>query len=102
MLGCLILQLYFTKILVNHALIDWDDFKQERDSYISMFLAIINSYVQAIVWLDYFKGNPILARDLDKGIFAFTCFFLWVRLYIMMRIFTDYAHFITVIFEVIK
>ena len=66
-----------------------------------MFLDAINVYIQAIVWHDYFVGNPILQATHNKGIYAIACFLIWVKIYGLMRIFADYAHFITVIFEIV-
>ena len=54
------------------------------------------------MWKDFLRGNDILGNPLSKALYAIACFFQWIKLYGMMRIFAKYAHFITVIFEVIK
>ena len=53
-------------------------------------------------WYDYYNGNELLDGTFCKFTYALACLIMWFKLYNLMRIFTDYAHFITTINEIVK
>ena len=81
---------------------DFDDFKESLESYINLGMDCLNTFVQVSVWIDYFYSDPILEEQYIKGLYAFACFMIWIKIYGLMRIFSSYAHFITIISEIVR
>ena len=52
-------------------------------------------------FIDYAQGNPMLSSHGKKGLYALACFLMWMKIYYMMRVFQDTAHFITLIYRII-
>ena len=63
-----------------------------------MFLnfMIIGMFIQ-----DVWSESLIMHENWKKAVFAVCCFLLWIRVYYLMRVFQDTAHFITLISQII-
>jgi hypothetical protein len=56
----------------------------------------------SIVGYNYFNDQDILENPYVKAAYAIVCFFAWLKLFYLMRIFQSFAYFTTIIYEIIK
>ena len=100
---CFILQVYLTSIEIMQAQdFGLKEFFDDTHNIFDLACYSINFAVQIMFWNDFLQGNAILVGSIQKFVYAISCLILWFKLYYLMRIFTDYAHFITTIHEVLK
>ena len=95
-------QAYFLRNIYLQVKEDFEHFKSSFDTYLNFVVYGLNLDVLSIMVYDFAKGDIILENPLFKAYYAVSCFMMWIKLYCMMRMFSDYAHFVTVIFEVIR
>lgn len=69
----------------------------EYTNMFDIFQYTLNAFIIFMFFYDYFAGNLILNNHNYKGAYAFACFLMWIKVYYMMRVFQDTAHFITLI-----
>mgnify|MGYP000588972936 CR=1 FL=1 len=43
----------------------------------------------------------MLREDWEKAIYAIACFIMWIKIYYLMRVFQETAHFITLITQIV-
>ena len=51
---------------------------------------------------DIIKDEKILTENWKKALYAVACFLMWIKIYYMMRIFSQTAHFITLMTKIVE
>lgn len=90
-----ILFLYFVKFEIDQFIQDPSGYFFDTVNIADNIQYGLNALLISIFIQDWYLDNKIMNESWKKALYAIACFLMWIKIYYMMRIFSQTAHFIT-------
>ena len=96
-----ILYLYFVKFEIDQFIQDPVDYFFDLMNQFDIAQYSLNLLIICMVIQDVYLDRKIMEDSWKKAFYAIACFCMWIKIYYLMRIFSQTAHFITLITRIV-